>query len=113
MADLSLREGTSIGLSPIFPSSVTNNKRRDHVSSYPLNQTNRGSVVTVAPATTKVDWVYATEVLCEIDGRVSKFMLNQCRAIDKSRLANKKKICTLSLEKMAEVDQALHAVFGI
>src|SRR5689334_6458085 len=52
-------------------------------------------IIIVAPITSKIKSVYPFEVKVSIDGAQGKIMLNQCRAIDKSRLG----------EKIVEIDQ--------
>ena len=59
------------------------------------------NVVMVAPITSKVRNIYPFEVKCILNGKPAKIMLNQCRALDKSRV----------LDKIDEVDHiTLHAV---
>ena len=68
-------------------------------------------VVMVAPITSKVKNVYPFEVKAVINEKTAKIMLNQCRAIDKSRLS--KKIGKVSLETMQMVEEAIKIVFSI
>lgn len=68
-------------------------------------------VVMVAPITSKTANVYPFEVKTRIDGKPAKVMLNQCRALDKSRL--QKYICELEIDTMRAVDEAIKLVFSI
>lgn len=69
------------------------------------------NVVMVAPITSKLRHVFPFEVKCLVDGKPAKIMLNQCRALDKSRI----------LAKIGEVDhmimhaavEAIKIVFAI
>lgn len=69
------------------------------------------SVVMVAPITSKVKNVYPFEVRIVLQGKPAKIMLNQCRALDKSRLAAK--IGEIDLEAMRAVEDAIRIVFGL
>jgi mRNA interferase MazF len=68
-------------------------------------------VVIIAPITSKTKNVYPFEVLLLVNNKQGKAMINQCRAIDKSRLG--KKMCSISLEEMYEVEEAIKIVFAI
>lgn len=65
----------------------------------------------VAPITSKVKKVFPVEVEVTLDGKQGKIMLNQCKAIDKSRL--KAKITQVDSIVMKEVEEALKIVFGL
>jgi mRNA interferase MazF len=68
-------------------------------------------VVIVAPITSKVKNVYPFEVEVTVNKKPGKIMLNQCRAIDKSRLSGK--IDIIDHEKMKAVEDALKIVFSL
>ena len=69
------------------------------------------NMVIVAPITSKVKNVYPFEVKVFIEEKPGKIMLNQCRAVDKSRLV--RKIDSLDQETMKFVEEALKIVFGL
>jgi mRNA interferase MazF len=69
------------------------------------------NVVMVAPITSKAAKVYPFEVKLDLDGTPTKVMLNQCRALDKSRL--QKKIGKASPETMQAIGEAIKLVFSI
>lgn len=69
-------------------------------------------VVMIAPITSKLKQSsYPFEVKSSINGKPAKIMLNQCRAVDKSRL--KQKIGEVDPETMLAVVEALKIVFSI
>lgn len=68
-------------------------------------------IIMIAPITSKVENVYPFEVETSIKGKLGKIMLNQCRAIDKSRLLSK--IDVVDQETMKLVENALKIVFGL
>ncbi len=69
------------------------------------------NIIMVAPITSKVKNIYPFEVKVSVDGKLGKIMLNQCRAIDKSRLI--RKINIVDQETMKLVEDAIKIVFGI
>jgi mRNA interferase MazF len=69
------------------------------------------NIVIIAPITSNVARVYKAEAELVVDGRKAKIMLQQCRAIDKSRLG--KKIDRVSREVMQDVERALKIVFDL
>lgn len=69
------------------------------------------SVVMIAPITSKVKEVYPFEVKILLKGKPAKIMLNQCRAIDKSRLSEK--MGEVNSATMHAVEQALRLVFAM
>lgn len=69
------------------------------------------SVIMVAPITSKVKNVHPFEVKISLNGKTAKIMLNQCKALDKSRLKNK--IDIVSAHTMGEVEEAIKIVFGL
>lgn len=69
------------------------------------------SVVMVAPITSKIKQVHSFEVKTTIDGKPAKIMLNQCRAVDKSRLL--KKLDQIDWEVMQAVEEAIKVVFAL
>ena len=69
------------------------------------------SVVMIAPITSKIARVYPFEVKTVVDGKDAKIMLNQCRAVDKSRLGQK--MGTIDTHTLQEVVTAIKVVFGI
>lgn len=69
------------------------------------------NIVMVAPITSKVKNVYPFEVKVLVNGKAGKIMLNQCRAVDKSRLISK--IDDIDQETMKSVEDAIKIVFGL
>ncbi len=69
------------------------------------------NVVMIAPITSKTDNVYPFEVKISLKDKPAKIMLNQCRAIDKSRL--KGKIDSIDSATMKNVVEAIKIVFAI
>lgn len=68
-------------------------------------------VVIVAPITSKVLNVYPFEVKTVINGKPAKIMLNQCRALDKSRILGK--IGDVDQGALQMVIEAIKIVFAI
>ena|ERR1700733_1014545 len=68
-------------------------------------------LIMIAPITSKVTQVFPFEVKTTVKNKLAKIMLNQCRAVDKSRLG--KKIGEVDLETMKEVKEAIKLVFAI
>ena len=68
-------------------------------------------IVMIAPITSKVKNIYPFEVKIFINEKPGKIMLNQCRAIDKSRLINR--IDTVDQETMKLVEDAIKIVFAL
>ncbi len=68
-------------------------------------------VVIIAPITSKIKYFSPFNVKTVLKGRPGKIMLNQCRAVDKSRL--KEKLGEIAPEQMSEVDEAIKVVFAI
>lgn len=68
-------------------------------------------VVIIAPITSKILRVYPFEVKTFVDGRSAKIMLNQCRAIDKSRLL--RKMGEIDFETMRAAEEAIKIVFAL
>lgn len=69
------------------------------------------NVVMVAPITSKVRNIYPFEVKSSINDKPAKIMLNQCRAVDKSRI--QKKISEADPLTMEAVTEAIKVVFAI
>ncbi|MEI8365095.1 MAG: type II toxin-antitoxin system PemK/MazF family toxin [Parachlamydiaceae bacterium] len=69
------------------------------------------SVVMVAPITSKVKQVYPFEVQITLRGKPAKIMLNQCRAVDKSRLSDT--IGEIDAEAMRAVEESIRVVFAL
>jgi mRNA interferase MazF len=69
------------------------------------------SVVMVAPITSKIKSIYPFEVKVSVGGKLGKAMLNQCRAVDKSRLIGK--IDSIDQATMKCVEDAIKIVFGL
>ena len=69
------------------------------------------NIVIVAPITSKVKNIYPFEVKVSVNGRPGKVMLNQCRAVDKSRLTTK--IDHIDQEIMKLAEDAIKIVFGL
>lgn len=68
-------------------------------------------LVIIAPITSKLNKVYPYEAKIFINNKERKIMINQCRAIDKSRLI--KKIIDADQQTMKQVDEAIKIVFNI
>jgi mRNA interferase MazF len=68
-------------------------------------------LVMVAPITSKVNKMYPFEVKITLDDKQSKIMLNQCKAIDKSRLKNK--MGSVDSDTMKSVEEAIKVVFAL
>lgn len=68
-------------------------------------------VIIVAPITSKIKKVYSCEVKSSIGKKLGKIMLQQCRAIDKSRLEGK--LDHLDFDIMNRVDEAIKVTFGL
>ncbi|NGX60084.1 MAG: Endoribonuclease EndoA [Chlamydiae bacterium] len=73
------------------------------------NETSK--IVIVAPITSKVKNVYPFEVKTFVNGKAAKVMLNQCRAVDKSRLITK--IGSIEQKNMKSAEDAIKIVFGL
>jgi mRNA interferase MazF len=69
------------------------------------------NIVIVAPITSNHSRIYPPEAPVTIGGKKGKIMLQQCRAIDKSRLG--KKIEKLEKDVMLDVERALKIVFDL
>ena len=69
------------------------------------------NVVMVAPITSKVKRVHPFEVQIILNGKPAKIMLNQCRALDKSRLQGK--ISSIDSIGMRSAEEAIKIVFGL
>ncbi len=69
------------------------------------------NIVMVAPITSKVKKVFPFEVVAIVEKKEAKIMLNQCRALDKSRIG--KRIGQIDLETMNAVVEAIKLVFAI
>lgn len=68
-------------------------------------------IIMVAPITSKVKSIYPFEVKTSVQGKAAKIMLNQCRAVDKTRLGDK--IESVDQEVMKSVEVALRIVFSL
>lgn len=68
-------------------------------------------IVMVAPITSKIKRVHPFEVKTLVNGKPAKIMLNQCKALDKSRL--KDKIGNVDSDTLRNVEEAIKIVFGI
>ncbi len=68
-------------------------------------------VIMVAPITSKIKNIYPFEVKIKLEGKSAKIMLNQCRAVDKSRL--KDKIGHVDIDTMQRAEDAIKLVFGL
>lgn len=68
-------------------------------------------VVMVAPITSKVKSIYPYEVSINLNEKPAKIMLNQCKALDKSRISSK--IGKIDSETMYAVEDAIRIVFGL
>lgn len=69
------------------------------------------NIIMIAPITSKVKVIYPFEVSVSVQGTPGKIMLNQCRAVDKSRLA--RKIDSVDQETMRLVEDAIKIVFAL
>ena len=68
-------------------------------------------VVIIAPITSKVLRIYPFEVATMIDGKDAKIMINQCRAVDKSRLLGS--LGSIDDDTLDLVEEAIRVVFAI
>ncbi len=68
-------------------------------------------LVIMAPITSKITRIYPYNVRVLLNGKEGKIMVNQVRAINKSRIG--KTICSLDPPTMELVDEALRIVFGL
>ena len=69
-------------------------------------------IILIAPITSKkIEIVSPFEVAISINGKQSKVLLNQCRAVDRSRLLNK--ILSADPSTMKLVDEAIKIAFGL
>lgn len=68
-------------------------------------------VVIIAPITSNVRNIYPFEVKISLNHRSAKIMLNQCRALDKSRILTK--MGEVDLITMQAVTEAIKIVFAI
>lgn len=68
-------------------------------------------LVMVAPITSKTQKIYPFEVGLSVKNKKCKVMLNQIRALDKSRLGEKIEI--IPQEIILQVDKAIKIVFGL
>ena len=67
--------------------------------------------VIACPITSKASRVYPFEVKITLNGKPAKIMLNQCKALDKSRL--QEMIGSVNVITMHDVDEAIRVVFGL
>lgn len=65
----------------------------------------------VVPVTSRVEKVYEFDALVFVAGKKGKAMLDQIRAIDKSRLGSK--IGTLTRDEIADVDRAIKLALSL
>ena len=68
-------------------------------------------VVIIAPITSNIKNIYPFEVAISIDKKKAKAMINQCRAVDKSRLGDL--LGKVDIETMKCIDKAIKLVFSI
>ena len=69
-------------------------------------------ILLIAPITSKnTEIIRPFEVVVSIKGKQSKILLNQCRAVDKSRLQTK--IGSADAATMMLVDEAIKIAFGL
>jgi len=68
-------------------------------------------MVMIAPITSKIKHVFPFEVKTVVSGSPAKIMLNQCRALDKTRFGQK--IGEIDLLTMQYVEEAIKVVFAI
>lgn len=68
-------------------------------------------VVIIAPITSKIKNIYPFEVAITVQKKSGKAMINQCRAVDKSRLTGK--LGEADPKTMHAVDEAIKIVFSI
>lgn len=70
------------------------------------------NIISVAPITSQpAKKIYDFEVRTILEGKNARILLNQSRAIDKTRLG--KKMDTLDAAKMKEVNQAIKVTYGL
>ena len=65
----------------------------------------------VVPITSNTARVFDFESLVSIHGKKGKAMLDQLRAVDKSRLG--KKICSLTFEEIQDIERALKEALAL
>src|SRR5690606_36183969 len=68
-------------------------------------------IVMIASVTCKVKVIHPFEVKVIVSGKLGKVMLNQCRAIDQSRLI--KKIDSVDHKTMKMIEDAIKIVFAL
>lgn len=68
-------------------------------------------IVMIAPITSKIDKLYPVEVKITLGEKQGKIMLNQCKAIDKSRL--KAKMGGIDSDTMKSAEEAIKIVFAL
>jgi mRNA interferase MazF len=76
------------------------------------NAQNKKSLrVIMAPITSKIKTIYPFEARVAVAGKEGKAMLDQIRAVDKSRLG--KKITSADIETLLEIDRALKVALAL
>ena len=98
-----------VNLDPTIGSETKKNRPGLILSNDIGNEISR--IIMIAPITSKTKIIYPFEVKIILLGKPAKIMLNQCRAVDKSRLGNK--IDSLAPDLMRAVEEALKIVFGL
>lgn len=75
------------------------------------SQNKLGQRYVVAPITSIVKTVYPFEVKVNLNGKLSKVMLDQIRTIDHKRLG--RKLCEVSAEELHQIEMAIKIVLQI
>jgi len=65
----------------------------------------------VVPLTSNVERIFDFDAIVQVQGKKGKAMLDQVRAIDKTRLG--KKIGSITAEELRDVERALKEVFAL
>lgn len=98
-----------VNLDPTIGSEITKTRPALIISNNAHNEISRR--VIVAPITSKASKVFPFEVGLTIKDKNCKILLDQVRAIDKLRLANR--IDIVSIEVLEKVEIALKTVFSL
>ena len=98
-----------VDLNPTIGAEINKTRPALIVSNNIANEMAR--IIMVAPITSKIKTLYPFEVKVTLNGKDGKIMLNQCRAIDKSRLTEK--IDSIDPETMKLAEEAIKIVFGL
>jgi mRNA interferase MazF len=98
-----------VNLDPTVGSEINKKRPCLIVSNDLINEVS--NIITVAPITSKLKKIYPCEVKGVFGKKAGKILLQQCRAIDKSRLGGK--FDDLDFDVMSRVDEAIRITFGL